>query len=188
MNYCSVSTPFLTQENKIELFRYRHNVFVDLLGWDLELSAKNTALRLEEDQFDTEETVYVYSKDKFDNITGCARLLPTTQPYLLEEVFPELLNGMPAPKSDDVWELSRFACVDLNQPVQAINSQCQSKYSVDLMNETIRFARERGAKHLISVSPLGIERLLKKNGFPISRLGPPKRIGRYALIACWIDL
>jgi N-acyl-L-homoserine lactone synthetase len=178
----------LSQASRFELLRYRHDVFIELLNWDLDLSERNTKLRLEEDQFDTDDTLNVYSKDRHGNIVGCARLLPTTLPYLLEEVFPELLGGMPTPKSDDVWELSRFACVDLGTSLADMHSQCSSELSVQLMNKTMEAAKKMGAKHLISVSPIAIERLLKKNGFEIKRLAPPQRIGGYILIACWIDL
>ena len=71
---------------------YRHKVFVEQLGWQLQ--AIDNA---EQDQFDRCDTIYVATRDKQGNISGCARLLPTTQPYLLGDVFPQLLNGMPHP-------------------------------------------------------------------------------------------
>jgi N-acyl-L-homoserine lactone synthetase len=71
---------------------YRHEVFVELLQWDL-----NTPEGIEQDQFDRQDTVYVVARNDEGRINGCARLLPTTKPYLLGEVFPELLNGLTPP-------------------------------------------------------------------------------------------
>jgi N-acyl-L-homoserine lactone synthetase len=72
---------------------YRHRVFVEQLGW--RLHAQDGA---EADQFDRADTVYVMVEDEAGNIAGCARLLQTTQPYLLAELFPQLLNGLPPPR------------------------------------------------------------------------------------------
>lgn len=86
---------------------YRYRVFVEYLGWEL-----NCPNNEELDQFDKVDTAYVVAQDRESNIIGCARLLPTTQPYLLGEIFPQLLNGMPIPCSPEIWELSRFSAVD----------------------------------------------------------------------------
>ena len=85
-------------------------VFVERFGWAL-----HTKNGMESDQFDRQDTVYVVAQDDRGHVSGCARLLPTTRPYLLGEAFPQLLNGLAPPCSPDVWELSRFAAVDLNK-------------------------------------------------------------------------
>ncbi|MBL8509853.1 MAG: GNAT family N-acetyltransferase, partial [Chitinimonas sp.] len=92
------------------LARYRHRVFVEKLGWQLKCQDG-----LEFDQFDRPDTLYVVAQDQDDQVVGGARLLPTTRPYLLGEIFPQLLNGQPVPNSSDIWELSRFAAVDFSE-------------------------------------------------------------------------
>jgi acyl homoserine lactone synthase len=81
---------------------------------------------------------------------GCARLLPTTQPSLLNEVFPQLLHGAAPP--------------------------CDPR--------VVRF----GAERLITVSPLGIERLVRRLKIRARRAGPPIELGGQAMFACWIEL
>ncbi|BEU02316.1 acyl-homoserine-lactone synthase [Agarivorans sp. OAG1] len=164
------------------LNNYRHQVFVEMLGWELD-----TPDGIEQDQFDRDDTVYVIAKNEQDHISGCARLLPTTKPYLLEEVFPELLNGLPCPKQHDVWELSRFAAVDFDNHNQA-PTQLMSSEALALLTASIECAKKQGAKRLISVSPLGIERMLRNAGFRYHRAGPPKIVNGYALFACYIDI
>ncbi|NER60710.1 GNAT family N-acetyltransferase, partial [Pseudomonas sp. MAFF212428] len=97
------------------LGRYRYRVFVGALGW--ELACEPDA---EIDQFDHEDALYLLAQDTSGEVVGCARLLPTVQPYLLGEVFPQLLGGERPPAAVDTWELSRFAALDLNQPAQAL--------------------------------------------------------------------
>jgi N-acyl-L-homoserine lactone synthetase len=162
---------------------YRHKVFVEQLGWQLQTYGNE-----ELDQFDRPDTLYVVSHDEQGNIAGCARLLPTTKPYLLGEVFPQLLNGMPIPQSPDVWELSRFAAVNFNARSSFALGQFSSPIVVDLLREAVACAAAQGAKRVITVSPIGVERLLKRTGFRSHRAGPPMIIDGHPIFACWIEI
>ncbi|ARG18666.1 acyl-homoserine-lactone synthase AbaI [Acinetobacter nosocomialis] len=162
---------------------YRYKVFVEHLGWEL-----NCPHNEELDQFDKVDTAYVVAQDRDSNIIGCARLLPTTQPYLLGEIFPQLLNGIPLPCSPEIWELSRFSAVDFSNPPTTVSQAVSSPVSIAILQEAINFAREQGAKQLITTSPLGVERLLRAAGFRAHRAGPPMTIDGYSMFACLIDV
>jgi N-acyl-L-homoserine lactone synthetase len=162
---------------------YRHKVFIEQLGWQLKAVGE-----AEQDQFDRSDTVYVVAQDEDGHISGCARLLPTTRPYLLSEVFPQLLNGLPPPCSPDIWELSRFASVDFNCKATQASGQFSSSIAIKLLRESIACAAEHGAKRLITVSPIGIERLLRRAGIHAHRAGPPMVIDGHSIIACWIEV
>jgi acyl homoserine lactone synthase len=177
------TSSFLSRELVARLARYRHKVFVEKLGWQLQ-----TEDGMEFDQFDRPDTLYVIARNEDDQVVGGARLLPTTQPYLLGEVFPQLLNGLQVPRSDDVWELSRFAAVDLDVASSVFGGQFSSPIAVGLLQAAIDAAAQRGAKRLITVSPLGVERLLRKAGFEAHRAGPPMIVGGHPIFACWIEL
>lgn len=176
------SQSFSAEMNQL-LGQYRHKVFIEHLGWQLD-----TPEGIERDQFDTGSAVYVVSTQANGGINGCARLLPTTEPYLLADVFPELLNGMTPPARPDIWELSRFAAVDFDARPTTRSGQFSSDIAVQLLHESVRCAREQGARRLITVSPLGVERLLKRTGLKSHRAGPPVVVDGYPLFACWIDL
>lgn len=163
--------------------RYRHAVFIERLGWDLPVQDG-----VELDQFDRPDTVYVAAQDDEGNVVGCARLLPTTKPYLLKEVFPQLLNGLEPPCSDDVWELSRFAAMDLNGAEGSINGQLSSPIALRLLKESITCAAARGAKRLITFTYIGVERLFRRAGVHAHRAGPPVIIDGHPLFACWIEV
>jgi N-acyl-L-homoserine lactone synthetase len=165
------------------ILRYRHKVFVEQLGWEL-----FTENGMEQDQFDRPDTMYVVAQDETGDISGCARLLPTTHPYLLGEVFPQLLNGLTPPRSSDVWELSRFAAVDFNSQNSSALSQFSSPIAIRLLKESIACAAKNGVKRIITVSPIGVERLLRKAGFQTHRAGPPMVIDGHPIFACWIEV
>ena len=161
---------------------YRHRVFIDTLHWNL-----RTEGGIERDQFDDDSTVYVVTRDELGNLTGVARLLPTNRPYLLAEVFPQLLNGLPLPCSSEVWELSRFAAMNFNNGPTAGHGRLLSATAAELLRAAIAYAAAHGAKRLITVSPLGIERLLRYTGVRSHRAGPPVIVDGHPLCACWIE-
>lgn len=181
MQTISSSSKEFTPEFEIAVAEYRHKIFIERLGWQLPVQNG-----LERDQFDRPDTIYVVSRSKDGNICGCARLLPTTGPYLLGEVFPQLLNGLPVPSAHDIWELSRFAAVDVSGT--ASSPQDVANHSRLLLTAAIRMAAEHGATRLITVSPLGIERLLHRMGVHAHRAGPPVAIDGKLIYACWIEI
>lgn len=149
---------------------YRHEVFVERLGWQL-----HTENGMESDQFDRPDTIYVVSHDEQDEITGCARLLPTTGPYLLGEVFPHLLNELPPPCSPDTWELSRFA-TGYRSSGNTTAGMTAGQLTRSLLGKSIDCAAGYGAKKLITVTSLAAERLLVRYGFGPHRAGPPMMV------------
>jgi acyl homoserine lactone synthase len=161
------------------LGRYRHEVFVRHLGWELPGAVEGA----EWDEFDRADTVYVLAQDAAGRLTGCARLLPTTRPYLLANVFPQLLDGQPAPMAPEVWELSRFAAFDSARPMHNVHV-LGSPQALDLLRVAKRAAARRGAEQLISVSATAIERILRHGGFAFTRLGQPHQCGTQRLFAC----
>lgn len=150
-------------------------------GWQLQLQDD-----LQFDPFDRDDTRYVVCRDGDGHITGCARLLPTTAPYLLAQLFPQLLNGAEPPCSPQVWELSRFAAVDLGNVDALPLNPCSSPIAAALLQAALAAAAEQGAKHVITVASLGMERLLRHAGFRSHRAGPPVILDGRALFACWI--
>jgi N-acyl-L-homoserine lactone synthetase len=163
---------------------YRHKVFVERLGWQLAGTDDQ-----ELDQFDRSDTVYVVAEDDADNVFGCARILPTTQPYLLGEVFPHLMNGGAPPCDPEVWELSRFACMDLKQRGSFISlAQFSESETATFMHAVMRCAANHGARRLITVTWIGIERLIRRLGIKAHRAGPPVLLDGQHIFACWIEI
>ena len=56
------------------------------------------------------------------------------------------------------------------------------------MAEFEAIARRHGVQRIITVSPLGVERLLRREGFRAHRAGPPMVIGGHPIFACWIEV
>lgn len=171
----------IPQDLEAALAAYRYEVFIRTLGWQLP-----TENGLERDQFDRPDTVYVIAKDADGLICGCARLLPTVHAYLLDEVFPGLMNGAPAPHSPDVWELSRFSTKAPGE-TQLSREEARRRFC-SLFAALVEAASARGAKRLITFTAMGVERILRSIGMHAHRVGPPQLIDGAPVLAMWIEL
>jgi N-acyl-L-homoserine lactone synthetase len=104
-------------------------------------------------------------------------------------VFPQLMGSLPVPQDPTVWELSRFTAVDPDAaPAEGASRQFSSRVAVDLLRAVLKVAAEHGVQRLITVSPLGVERLLRRAGFLAQRVVSPMVIDGHAIFACWIEV
>lgn len=178
MQFIYGTSAVLQSELMAEVARYRFDIFVRKLGWQLQCQEGR-----EYDEFDHEKTVYVVAQDDDGDVVGTARLLPTTGPYLLANLFPNLWGSGELPNSPDVWELSRFASVDMNRVAHTLPSQFSSAHATELLDAAIDCARIHGASELITVSPMGVERLLAHAGYQVRRAGMPGIVGGSRLVS-----
>ena len=87
-----------------EMHRFRKAVFKDRLDWDVQVDANG----FESDEFDLPEALYLLAIDQKDRVVGSWRLLPTSGPTMIRDVWPDFLQTLPMPASEQVWEASRF--------------------------------------------------------------------------------
>lgn len=178
----------LGDDSRLQMHRLRTEVFRDRLGWDVKVTDDG----LEVDEYDALPSAhYILATSAEGMVDACWRLLPTLGPYMLKDVFPQLLHGQPAPAAADVWELSRFAVASdrLCADESAGNHQVGfGDLSVALMTESARFAHRMGIARYVTVTTAAIERMLKKLGVNVHRLGPPVRIGSVLTVACFIEV
>lgn len=182
MMLVSGNTSQLPPGLEVALAAYRHRVFVDALLWQLP-----TEDGLERDQFDRADTLYVIARGSKGEVCGCARLLPTIKAYLLDDVFPELMNGFPAPHSHDVWELSRFSTMPVEGAPALPRGEARVRFC-SLFAAVVEAASAHGAIRLITVTALGVERILRNIGIHAHRVGPPRLVDGKPTLAMWVEL
>lgn len=86
-----------------EIFKLRHEVFNELLGW--RLPSYNGR---EYDKYDN-MSFHMLARTSEGDVVGTWRLMPTTVPYMTAEVFPELIAEIGPVSAPEIWDLSRFA-------------------------------------------------------------------------------
>ena len=162
------------------MFRLRHEVFKERLDWEV-----GTAAGKERDMFDDLDPVYIVCEHQGE-VLGSWRLLPTTGPYMLKDVFPELLYGQPAPQAPDVWEISRFA---VSKRVVGNESLGTIKTVTNLLLEQLfTFAARRNISRIVAVADVRFERILKRAGLLTQRYGAPMQIGVTKAISGYADV
>ncbi|NTS75304.1 GNAT family N-acetyltransferase [Catenovulum sp. SM1970] len=164
-----------------ECFKLRHDTFIERLSWDIP-----SVNGLERDYFDDLSPTHIVIKND-KTINGYWRALPCEGDYMLQSIFPELLQGEDAPKNKNTWEISRFA-------VRKGSSQSQSGYisniSLDLIQSFYQFALSKQITSYVTVTTVACERLLRQVGLKIRRLGEGKvlKIGVERTVALHIDM
>jgi acyl homoserine lactone synthase len=165
------------------MFRLRSAVFCDRLGWDLE-----TVRGRELDRYDDLDPTYMVVRDRMrpNHALGSWRLLPTTGPYMLRDVFPELLDGQPLPADPRIWEISRYAIA--SDGVATRPGFGFGEISVAMWRHLLSFSREMGIEAYVGVTSIAVERLVRKLGLGFHRLGSPRRYGGVPNIAFRIPM
>ena len=134
-------------------FKHRLNwdVEVDEFGWEI-------------DKFDDWKVnpLYLISVDDDGEYRGSLRLLPTTGPNMLADVFPQLLDDSP-PESATIWESSRITSAD--------------DTFAELVVAIGEVAQQAGVTQVVTVVDERIKRLLRIVKCPAEVIGTPQPIG-----------
>jgi len=100
-----------------EMHQDRKRVFVDTLKWRVPVVGG----KYEIDQFDDADAIYLLeSEPKTGKHLASLRLLASTKPNLLRDVFPHLCS-VPLPVGEDVMELTRFCVSPDVEKLDAVN-------------------------------------------------------------------
>lgn len=161
-----------------EMHKLRAKVFKERMGWDVQLMSG-----MEIDGYDAIEPTYMMIREAGGILMGCWRILPTLGPYMLKDSFPELLHGQPAPQHPKIWELSRFAI-----ETEGGKNFGFSDIAMESIGEIIAYGHRMGIEQYVTVTTTAIERLLRRAGVVISRLGPAVRIGVENTVALYVDI
>lgn len=159
------------------MFEARKRVFVDLLGWDLPVLAD----RFEIDQFDDQHARYLILADADQNHLASARLLPTTGPHILGDLFPDLCDA-PPPASPTTWEITRF-CLD-----RSLRAPERRRWRDALVTALAHYALEHGITTYVGVAEQGWLDQVLQFGWHAELLGRPRTIGKMTLGALRIDI
>ena len=154
------------------MFRNRAQIFYDRLRWDVVVKDG-----YEKDQFDYMNPVYLVSVDPISgDYWGSLRLLPTTGPNMLRDIFPQLLEVGEVVESASIWESSRICAVAA--PGQPERTKNGVGYVVSELIEGLgEVALIAGLTQIVSVFDARILRVLRNIGCEPDIIGTPKRIG-----------
>ena len=153
------------------MFRCRAQTFSERLGWRVVVKDG-----YERDRFDDENPLYLVSVDPCSGeYRGSLRLLPTTGPNMLRDVFPSLLNDDEVIESATIWESSRICAVANNHNLGRAGGGV-SYVLAELLVGIGDVARLAGLTQIVSVFDARVFRILASAGCKPQILGTPRRI------------
>lgn len=166
-----------------DMHRLRHRVFRERQGWDV-----GTWNGMEIDEFDSAELnpIYFVCRDEEDEVVASVRLLPSTGPNMLRDVFYGLMDGEPVPAREGLWELSRFA-VDAD-PTTQLGLKAFNRYTAELLCALGEWGIPNGMDEVVAVYDIMIGRLLRRIGARPIWLSKRNRIGNCITVAASYEI
>ncbi|PFG62234.1 acyl homoserine lactone synthase [Thioclava sp. ES.031] len=165
-----------------EMHRLRARVFEGRLGWDV-----NVSDGMERDAFDDLDPAHVISLDDQGRVVGCMRLLQTTGPHMLSDVFSCLLDGEPPIRSPHVWEATRF-CVDTSLLGRGPTRNSISYVTSEVMIGAFEYGMGAGITDAVAVIDPVMNRVMQRSGnAPYGYLGSPHPMGKVTALAALMD-
>lgn len=139
------------------MFRHRTAQFRDRLNWPVEVDENG----FERDAYDAENPLYIIAEEDPGQHSGSMRLLPTTGPTMLNDVFHDVAGGEIV--SPLIWECTRF-CL-------APEAQRDSKTSALLMLAAAELGKRFHLAHAAAVFDRPMIRLYRSLGWQPDILG-----------------
>lgn len=164
------ATKLLEQQHEL-----RARIFSDRLGWDVSVQGGQ-----ELDEFDHLRPTYILAVSETGRVAGCARLLPTTGPTMLQNTFPMLLSERSLPSSESVVESSRF-CVDT--ALAEGRGGGLHLATLTMFAGIIEWSMANGYREIVTATDIRFERILNRSGWRMERLGAPQRVGNTVAVA-----
>ncbi|WFU75443.1 acyl-homoserine-lactone synthase [Bradyrhizobium sp. CB2312] len=163
------------------MHRLRFRVFKERLNWAVETDAG-----LEVDSFDALQPAYLAQLTDEGEVQGSVRLLPTLGPTMLRDKFPMLLGDATAPQHPQLWESSRFAIETRPDAPKGKHKIARATY--ELFAGMIEFGLSRGLTDIVTVTDVRMERILRRAGWPLRRIGVPHLIGNTTAVAGYLGI
>lgn len=154
-------------------FRLRKKVFADRLGWRVAVSGP-----YEKDRYDSYQPAYLIWCDELQTrLYGSVRLMPTTGPTLLYDVFRETFPDAFDLVAPGIWEGTRM-CIDEDAVWQDFPDLRPERAFCLLLLALCEVALDNGIHTLISNYEPHMRRIYQRAGAEFDELGRADGFGK----------
>lgn len=158
-----------------KIWRFRHKQFVERLGW-MELRSEDGR---EMDRFDTEDAIHLAVVSN-DEVVGYTRLLRTSRPHLLSDVYPEIMQGQDWPRSDAIYEWTR--CISNDKAAKFGDVQASHM----LITGVLEFCLVSGIQGMIVETHPKLVSWMLETGYKVDTLNTPQMINDVPVVPVYI--
>jgi acyl homoserine lactone synthase len=154
-----------------QMFRQRALTFKQRLGWDVTVTDG-----WETDAFDELDPLYVMSvtPDR-TQLLGSARLLPTSGPHMMSEVFGPHFGPDATLRTPLIWEITRF-CTDEAAKTTSTPSGLNFT-TLELLAGVCELGMANGISHVTAVFDPLMGRIYRRAGLRTTMLGKSSSLG-----------
>jgi acyl homoserine lactone synthase len=157
-----------------QFFRLRKRVFADQLQWDVPVVGDH-----ERDAYDEYRPVYlVWCDEKAEVLYGGLRLMPTTGPTLLYDVFRRTFSDNVNLIAPGIWEGTRM-CVDEALVAQSFPAIDAGRAFCLMLLALCECALAHGIQTMISNYEPQLKRIYRRAGADVDELGRADGYGKY---------
>ncbi len=178
MRVIAIAKPRTAAETRMidEMHRLRARIFQGRLSWNVRCVSGR-----EYDEFDDLAPTYIVALADSDTVIGSARLLPAIGKTMLGAVFPQLLRDGHLPEHRRMIESSRF-CVDTACDEGRAQGQLHAA-TLTMFAGIVEWCVMNGYTEVATATDVRFERILKRAGWPMRRLGEPVLINETCSVA-----
>ncbi len=149
------------------MHRLRHRVFVERQKYNVP-----TYRNMEWDQFDTPAAVYLVWRDEEGEARAVTRLIPTTLPYMIQELWADFVAGETLPSDERIWEATRFG-ID-----RGLSPDKRREVLGELVCGCLEYGMRNNIDEFLCVMPIQIiNGAIRAAGVTVDILGEPKKLG-----------
>jgi acyl homoserine lactone synthase len=145
------------------------------------------------DRFDDEDPLYVLSIDATGQLNGCFRLLPTTGPNMLRDVFSKITDNCDQVENPFTWEASRF-CARLSNGQDQRDIHTINKTTVELLAAMCEVGVLARLDHVVAVYDAFLRKIILRIGCNEILVGAPTVYGKvmtyaglFEINTVWLD-
>jgi len=156
------AAPFPHEDIHASMHRLRHTLYRQGAKWSVP-----EHMGMEYDEFDTMTARYLVGIDDEGNVRAQSRMITCDKPYMLAQLWPELAQSVPLPRSAADAEGSRTG-VDVSLPVEEYR-----QWFFKLLIANVEWAVSQGVDRLSFVTYQRVaEKSMEGAGLPVTYYGP----------------
>ncbi|MDA8870900.1 N-acyl-L-homoserine lactone (AHL) synthase, partial [Rhizobiaceae bacterium] len=155
------------------MFKLRAKVFSGKLGWDVQ-----TYEGSERDKYDDLHPVYVIkTAPGTSEVIASMRLMPTTGPTLLSDVFADTIPDGATISAPSIWECTRF-CIDEHHALVRNNRSDMMNLTSKMLLACGEVCVRSGIDSVVANFEANSIRLYELLGAPVDILGSSRNYGK----------
>ena len=158
-----------------QMFKLRKQVFADQLKWNVPVIGDH-----ERDIYDERHhpAYLVWCDDDYSTLYATVRLMPTTGPTLLYDVFRKTFPDVVSLEAPGIWEATRM-CMDIEKLERDHSELAAGRASAMMLSAMCETGLAHGIHTMISNYEPQMKRIYKRSGAKFVELGRAEGYGRY---------